>query len=95
VPVRLAQASVRLQRIYAIRLKIFQRKFFVKFLNNFINSLVPFFFYAIGGYLVIRGSLSFGSLVAVLAAYTDMSPRGESSSTSTKTRRIAEFATSR
>ncbi len=58
--------------IYDIRYEIYQRKFFVKFLNNFIGQLTPFFFYAIGGYLVIRGSLTFGALVAVLAAYKDL-----------------------
>ena len=35
--------------------------------------MTPFFFYSIGGYLVIRGELSFGALVAVLAAYKDLS----------------------
>jgi ABC-type multidrug transport system fused ATPase/permease subunit len=58
--------------IYDIRYEIYQRKFFVKFLNNFIGQLTPFFFYSIGGYLVIRGNLSFGALVAVLAAYKDL-----------------------
>ena len=58
--------------IYDIRFEIYQRKFFVKFLNNFIAQLTPFFFYAIGGYLVISGNLSFGALVAVLAAYKDL-----------------------
>src|SRR4051794_22250889 len=58
--------------IYDIRFEIYRRKFFVKFLNNFIAQLTPFFFYMIGGYLVIRGNLSFGALVAVLAAYKDL-----------------------
>ncbi|MBV9824928.1 MAG: ABC transporter ATP-binding protein/permease [Alphaproteobacteria bacterium] len=58
--------------IYDIRFEIYRRKFFVKFLNNFIAQLTPFFFYLIGGYLVIAGDLSFGALVAVLAAYKDM-----------------------
>ena len=58
--------------IYDIRFEIFKRKFFIKFLNNFINQLTPFFFYSIGGYLVIEGSISFGALVAVLAAYKDL-----------------------
>src|ERR1700722_12485572 len=58
--------------IYDIRFEIYRRKFFVKFLNNFIGQLTPFFFYAIGGYLGIKGSLSFGALVAVLAAYKDL-----------------------
>ncbi|MBV9553479.1 MAG: ATP-binding cassette domain-containing protein [Alphaproteobacteria bacterium] len=58
--------------IYDIRFEIYRRKFFVKFLNNFIGQLTPFFFFSIGGYLVIRGNLSFGALVAVLAAYKDL-----------------------
>lgn len=68
----LADISHRLGDVYDIRFEIYQRKFFVKFLNNFINQLTPFFFYAIGGYLVIHGRLSFGALVAVLAAYKDL-----------------------
>ena len=68
----LADFAHRYGDIYDIRFEIFQRKFFIKFLNNFINQLTPFFFYLIGGYLVIKGSISFGSLVAVLAAYKDL-----------------------
>ncbi len=68
----LADFAHRLGNIYDIRFEIYRRKFFVKFLNNFINQLTPFFFYAIGGYLVIMGDLSFGALVAVLAAYKDL-----------------------
>ena len=70
---QLAEIAQRLGEIYDIRLEVYNRKFFVKFLNNLINNLTPFFFFAIGGYFVIRGSLSFGALVAVLAAYKDMS----------------------
>ena len=69
-----AQFTAEMQRIYDIRYEIYRRKFFIKFLNNFIAQLTPFFFYAIGGYYVIEGSLSFGALVAVLAAYKDLSP---------------------
>ena len=69
----LADAADRLGTIYQIRYEIFNRKFFIKFLNNFINQITPFFFYSIGGYLVIKGELSFGALVAVLAAYKDLS----------------------
>ncbi len=70
---QLAEIAQRLGEIYDIRLDIYNRKFFVKFLNNLIGNLTPFFFFAIGGYFVIKGSLSFGALVAVLAAYKDMS----------------------
>ena len=70
---QLAEISQRLAEIYDIRLEIYNRKFFVKFLNNLIGNLTPFSFFAIGGYFVIQHSLSFGALVAVLAAYKDMS----------------------
>ena len=69
----LARFTERLGVIYGIRYEIFQRKFFIKFLNNFIAQLTPFFFYSIGGYLVIKGDLTFGALVAILAAYKDLS----------------------
>jgi putative ABC transport system ATP-binding protein len=61
-----------LGRIYDIRFESFQRKFLVKFLNNFMLQLTPFFFFSIGGYLVITGPLSVGSLLAVLLAYKDL-----------------------
>ena len=69
----LARFTAQLGVIYDIRFEIYQRKFVIKFLNNFIAQLTPFFFYAIGGYLVIMGSLTLGALVAVLAAYKDLS----------------------
>lgn len=62
-----------IRRIAAIRYEIYQRKYFLKGLNNFITQLTPFFFYTIGGYLVIEERLSFGALVAVLAAHKDFS----------------------
>ena len=69
-----AEFSNRLWVNYQNRFSIYQWKFFIKFLNNFIAQLTPFFFYMIGGYLVIKGDLSFGSLVAALAAYKDLGP---------------------
>ena len=68
----LARFTDRLGAIYWIRFEIYRRKFFIKFLNNFIDKLTPFFFFSIGGYLVIIGQLSFGALVAVLAAYKEL-----------------------
>lgn len=67
-----ANFSDRLGGLYKLRLLIYRRKFFIKFLNNFLAQVTPFFFYAIGGYLVIKGELTFGALVAVLAAYKDL-----------------------
>ncbi len=69
-----ADISQRLGKIFHIRNEIYRRKFFIKFLNNFLGQLTPFFFYSIGGYLVITGNLSLGALVAVLAAYKDIGP---------------------
>jgi len=68
----LAQVSGRLFRLNMIRLDLYKRKFTIKFINNMINQLTPFFFYSVGGYLVIKRDLDFGSLVAVLAAYKDL-----------------------
>ena len=59
----------RVGEIYRVRVQIYRLKFFIKFVNNFIAQITPFFFYSIGGYLVIEGDLTFGSLVAVIAAY--------------------------
>ncbi len=70
----LADFSQRLGTIFTIRFQIYNKKFFIKFLNNLLANLTPFFFFSIGGYLVIDGEISLGSLVAVLAAYKDLSP---------------------
>ncbi len=67
-----ADLSARLGRIFWIRYEIFQRKFFVKFLNNFLAQMTPFAFYLGGGLLAIYGHLDIGALVAVLAAYKDL-----------------------
>ena len=67
-----ADIAHRLGKIFDIRYEIFRRKFFVKFLNNFLSQLTPFIFYAVGGVLAIRGQLDIGALVAVIAAYKDL-----------------------
>ncbi|MFT5218294.1 MAG: putative ABC transport system ATP-binding protein [Planctomycetota bacterium] len=68
-----AHISQRLGKIFSIRYAVYRRKFFIKFLNNFIAQLTPFFFYSVGGYFVLRGDLSIGAMVAVLVAYKDLS----------------------
>lgn len=67
-----ADLSDRLYANYKIRFQIFNWKYFIKFLNNFMNQLTPFLFYLIGGWLVIEGDLSIGALLAVIAAYKDL-----------------------
>ena len=70
---RMAMVTDRLGRLYEIRFVIYQKKFFMKFVNNLIGQMTPFFFFSIGGYLVIQGSVTIGALVAALAAYKDLS----------------------
>ncbi len=70
---RMSLFSMRLGNLFGIRFQIYQKKFFMKFLNNFLNQLTPFFFYAVGGYLVIKGEITIGALIAALAAYKDLS----------------------
>ena len=51
-----AEISARLGRIFRIRFEFYQRKFLIKFLNNFLSQVTPFLFYTVGGYLVIIGA---------------------------------------
>ena len=61
--------SDRLGNQFNLRLDISQKRFFMKFLNNFINQLTPFLFYSVGGCLAITGETTVGAL----AAYKDLS----------------------
>ena len=70
---RMARTSARLGRLFETRFDIYKRKFFMKFLNNLLNQFPPFFFFLIGGLLVIEGHLTVGALVAAIAAYKDLS----------------------
>ena len=67
-----ADISNRLGSIYFLRFDLYRRKFFIKFLNNFLSQITPFLFYFIGGYFAIKGTLDLGQLVAVIAAYKDL-----------------------
>jgi ABC-type multidrug transport system fused ATPase/permease subunit len=64
--------SKELGIVFNIRFDIYKKKFFIKFINNFIAQLGPFFFYSIGGYLVITGDLTIGALVAVIGAQKEL-----------------------
>ena len=68
----LADFSDRLGSIFEVRFAIFKKKFFIKFFNNLLAQLGPFFFYLLGGYLVINGTLTVGGLVAMLSAHKEM-----------------------
>ena len=69
-----AEIGGRLGDLFRIRVDLFKRKFAVKYLNNFLAQITPFFFYSIGGYFALKGSLDIGQLVAVIAAYRDLPP---------------------
>src|SRR5690606_26192227 len=67
-----ARFSKELGVVFNIRYEIYKKKFFIKFINNFMAQLGPFFFYSIGGYLVIMGDLTLGALVAVIGAHKEL-----------------------
>jgi putative ABC transport system ATP-binding protein len=69
-----AETGTRLGVLFDIRVALFKRKFAVKYLNNLLAQVTPFFFYAIGGYLALNGSLNIGQLFAAIAAYKDLPP---------------------
>jgi len=60
-----------LEKIYQVRIRIYNVKYLIKQLNNFLAKLGPFFLFLIGGWLIIMrpGSFDLGSLVAFLSAY--------------------------
>ncbi len=68
----LADFDDRLGEVYRQRVTIANWRYAANVLNQFLSQLTPFLFFAIGGYLAIRGDISLGSLVAVLAAHKDM-----------------------
>ena len=68
----LAVFSRDLGGIYDVRLRIYVWKFVIKFLNNSINQLGPFCYYAIGGWLAIEGRLDVGTLLAAVAAHKEL-----------------------
>lgn len=67
-----ADIGKRLGTLFDIRLKLYRRKFAVKYLNNMLAQITPFVFYILGGYLALKGRLDIGQLVAVIAAYRDL-----------------------
>jgi putative ABC transport system ATP-binding protein len=73
-PYERSEIGSRLAGLFFIRLDLYNRKFAVKFLNNLLAQLTPFFFYTVGGWLALHDALDVGQLVAVIAAYRDLPP---------------------
>ena len=67
-----ADIADRLGTIFKIRYDLYQWKFMVKFINNFLAQVTPFLFYLIGGWFALQGRLDIGQLVAVINAYKDL-----------------------
>ncbi len=79
-----AEITNILSNLFFIRFELFQRKFMVKFINNFLIQFLAFFFYAVGGYLAIKGTLDIGQLIGVIVAYKDLLHRFAASLTKIK-----------
>ncbi|MFI0844699.1 ABC transporter transmembrane domain-containing protein [Mesorhizobium sp. IMUNJ 23232] len=67
-----ADIADRLGLIFKIRYDLYQWKFLVKFINNFLAQVTPFLFYLVGGWFALQGRLDIGQLVAVINAYKDL-----------------------
>jgi len=69
--------SQQIESIRRNRASLYVNKFFTYFFLNFANQFTPFLFYAIGGWFVLEGKVTVGALVAIVAAYRDLTPPWE------------------
>jgi putative ABC transport system ATP-binding protein len=67
-----ADIAARFGRIFKIRYDIYQWKFMVKFINNFLAQITPFPVLHDRRLSGAQGRLDVGQLVAVIAAYKDL-----------------------
>lgn len=70
----IGEFSQKVRSLEQIRCEIWDLKARFKTVYNYTSNLTPFFFFTIGGYLVLQGRLSLGALVAALAAYREIAP---------------------
>lgn len=73
-PSTLRRQVRQVEALERVRIEIHDLKGRLKGLYNYTSNLTPFFFFTIGGYLVVQESLSLGALVAALAAYREIAP---------------------
>ncbi|MFC6050532.1 multidrug ABC transporter ATPase, partial [Methylobacterium hispanicum] len=73
-PSDLSRQMLQARKLEGVRIEINDLKGRLKGLYNYTSNLTPFFFFSIGGYLVVQGQLSLGALVAALAAYKEIAP---------------------
>jgi ABC-type multidrug transport system fused ATPase/permease subunit len=70
LPTKVAAQSaggVQIQRLYRVRIWIYQRKFFLSELGNFLANVGPLIVLTLGGYLVITGQTEVGTLVVFIS----------------------------
>src|SRR5262245_1439959 len=74
----------QLQNIFAVRLRIYNLKYLVKWINNFLEKFGVFVLLLIGGWLIVArpGSFDVGGLVAFLQAYNQLNEPWRELSTS-------------
>jgi ABC-type multidrug transport system fused ATPase/permease subunit len=70
----LSKQMRQIEILEVVRNEINDLKGLLKGLYNFTSNLTPFFFFSIGGYLVVQERLTLGALVAALAAYKEIAP---------------------
>ena len=64
----------QLQKIFRVRLRIYNLKYLIKWINNFLEKFGQFLLLLLGGWLIITRPQSFdvGTLVAFLQAYSQL-----------------------
>jgi ABC-type multidrug transport system fused ATPase/permease subunit len=64
----------QLRKIFKVRIRIYNLKYLVKWINNFLEKLGIFLLLLIGGWLIIKhpGTFDLGGLVAFLEAYRQL-----------------------
>lgn len=70
----LKQQIRQIAKLERVRIEISDLKGRLRGLYNYTSNLTPFFFFAIGGYLVVQQRLSLGALIAAIAAYREIAP---------------------
>jgi ABC-type bacteriocin/lantibiotic exporter with double-glycine peptidase domain len=70
--VELADYHRTARRVYGVRMSYYRWKFFSKLLTNFMNHLAPVSVLMVGGYLVINGGTTVGTIVAFISGFERM-----------------------
>jgi ABC-type bacteriocin/lantibiotic exporter with double-glycine peptidase domain len=60
------------KQVYAVRMSYYRFKFAGKLINNFMNHLAPLSVLMVGGYLVINGATTIGTVVAFISGFERM-----------------------